>query len=173
MNRKLKNVELDRLSVSEFVRAEKAPIRVILEDIRSMSNVGSVFRTADAFRIDELILCGITAVPPHREIQKTALGATESVKWSYKENIVEAINQSKKDGFTVLCAEQSIGSISLDKLPFSEKMAIVLGNEVNGVSQSAINQSHGVVEIPQEGTKHSLNIAVAAGIVLWEIRRNL
>ena len=173
MNRKLKNEELDRLSVSEFVRAEKAPIRVILEDIRSMSNVGSVFRTADAFLIDELILCGITGIPPHREIQKTALGATESVKWSYKESIVEAIYQSKKDGFTVLCAEQSIGSISLAKLPIFEKIAIVLGNEVNGVSQSAIDQSHGVVEIPQEGTKHSLNLAVATGIVLWEIRRNL
>ena len=173
MNRKLKNNELDRLSVVEFKKIEKAPIRIILDDIRSMSNIGSVFRTSDAFRIEELILCGISGRPPHREIQKTALGATDSVKWSYEENVLDAIDHCKKDGYMILSAEQSENSIAVDKMPTFKKVAIILGNEVNGVSQAAIDSSDAVVEIPQDGTKHSLNISVATGIVLWEIRRRL
>lgn len=173
MNRKLKNNELDRLSVVEFKEIEKAPICIILDDIRSMSNIGSVFRTSDAFRIEELILCGISGRPPHREIQKTALGATDSVKWSYEENVLDAIYHCKEDGYMILSAEQSENSMAIDKMPTFKKVAIILGNEVNGVSQAAIDSSDAVVEIPQDGTKHSLNISVATGIVLWEIRRRL
>jgi 23S rRNA (guanosine2251-2'-O)-methyltransferase len=169
MNRKLKNEELDRLSVEEFKTHVKSPIRVILDDVRSLANVGAVFRTSDAFLIEEIFLCGITGCPPHRDIQKTALGATESVKWTYTESVLTAIDSCRKDGFYIAAIEQSENSIRLDKLELSQPVAIIMGNEVHGVSQSAIDLCDGVIEIPQDGTKHSLNVSVATGVVLWEL----
>lgn len=171
MNRKLKNEELDRLSIDEFKSVDKAPIRVILDNVRSLANVGSVFRTCDAFLIDTLYLCGITGCPPHRDINKTALGATESVNWIFNEDILEVIEECKKDGYTVYSVEQSENSIQLDEMPRSKKVALIFGNEVNGVGQESINKSDGVLEIPQYGTKHSLNISVAAGVAVWETRK--
>lgn len=173
MNRKLKNEELDRITVDEFKRRDKSPIRVILDDVRSLANVGSVFRTSDAFLIQEIILCGITGCPPHRDIQKTALGATDSVKWSYEKNIITAIDRCKNDGFKVFAVEQSIHSIELSEFVLDVPITVILGNEVQGVSQSAIDRCDGVIEIPQDGTKHSLNISVATGIVLWELYKKL
>ncbi len=169
--RKLLNSELNRLSVKEFKTADKKPIIVILDDIRSLNNIGSVFRTADAFRVQEIFLCGITAQPPHRDIHKTALGATESVSWSYFETIEEAIKNAKEKGFNVFAIEQMDNSISLDdfKIGENEKTAVILGNEVKGVNESVIPLIDGCIEIPQHGTKHSLNISVCAGIVIWEL----
>ncbi len=169
--RKLLNSELNRLSVKEFKTADKKPIIVILDDIRSLNNIGSVFRTADAFRVQEIFLCGITAQPPHRDIHKTALGATESVSWSYFETIEEAIKNAKEKGFNVFAIEQMDNSISLDdfKIGENEKTAVIFGNEVKGVNESVIPLIDGCIEIPQHGTKHSLNISVCAGIVIWEL----
>ena len=151
---------------------EKLPVRVILENIRSLSNVGSVFRTCDAFKVERLILAGITGKPPHREIQRTALGATESVNWVYVDDLDETIRSAKADGYTVLAIEQAIDSIPLHNLKYSGKgLCLILGNEVDGVSQEIIDKCDGVVEIPQSGTKHSLNVSVAAGAVLWEVYR--
>lgn len=170
-NRKLKNSELDRKTVAEFKEATKTPIIVILDNIRSLNNIGSVFRTADAFLIEAIYLCGITAQPPHREIQKTALGATETVHWKYFNTTIEAIKELKKVGYQIAAIEQTENSVPLIDfyLKKNEKIAIIFGNEVSGVEQEAINLSDLVIEIPQQGTKHSLNISVCAGIVIWDV----
>jgi tRNA G18 (ribose-2'-O)-methylase SpoU len=165
--------ELGRKSVEEFKEAEKAPVIAVLDNIRSMHNVGSVFRTADAFLIEAIFLCGYTPLPPHRDINKTALGATETVDWIHFPTTVDAINTLKKEGFKVFAVEQTEGSVSLEKFPATanEKIAVVLGNEVEGVNDEVLKLVDGSIEIPQLGMKHSLNISVAAGIVLWEIMR--
>lgn len=171
--RKLSMDELGRKSVEEFKEAEKTPVIAVLENIRSMHNVGSVFRTADAFLIEAIFLCGYTPLPPHRDINKTALGATETVDWIHFPSTVDAINTLKKEGFKVFAVEQTEGSVSLQKFPATanEKIAVVLGNEVEGVNDEVLKLVDGSIEIPQLGMKHSLNISVAAGIVLWEIMR--
>ncbi len=164
--------ELNRLNADEFKQTKKAPIVVVLDNIRSMHNVGSIFRTADAFAIEKLYLCGITAQPPHRDIEKAALGATESVDWEYYANTYELCSMLKQQGFTLLSIEQVEGSYSLEKYnpDASKKYAIVLGNEVEGVSQDVINTSDACIEIPQFGTKHSFNVSVTTAIVLWHFR---
>jgi len=166
---KLQNEALNRISVEEFKATEKVPIVIVLDNVRSLNNIGSIFRTADAFLMEAIYLCGITAQPPHREIQKTALGATESVDWKYFAQTIDAVQQLKKEGFKILSIEQTKNSTLLhDFKPHpKEKMALVFGNEVKGVSQGIINESDLVLEIPQFGTKHSLNISVSVGVVLW------
>jgi len=166
--------ELNRKSVDEFKRSEKIPVIVVMDNIRSMHNVGSVFRTADAFLLEAIYLCGYTAQPPHRDINKTALGATETVSWNHFATTVEAVNELQKNGYKVYAIEQVESSISLEKFSIraDEKTAVVFGNEVEGVQQEVIAMCEGCIEIPQLGMKHSLNISVAAGIVLWEIVRN-
>ena len=173
--RKLENKELDRKSVSDFKNAEKTPIIIILDDIRSLHNIGSVFRTADAFLVEKIYLCGITACPPNKEINKTALGATETVTWEYSENILEVIENLKSDGIKVFAIEQVENAIYLNnfKVENLQKYAIIMGNEVFGVAQTAIEICDGVIEIPQLGTKHSLNIAVTTGIVVWDLFRQM
>lgn len=167
--RKLKNEELGRLDVDAFKEAPKTPVVLVLDNIRSLHNVGSVFRSADAFRIEKVYLCGITATPPHKDIRKTALGATESVAWEYCENTI-ALLATLRDTHECWAVEQADGSVSLGdfKPDPTRRYAFVFGHEVKGVSQEAINSCQGVVEIPQQGTKHSLNISVAAGVVLWD-----
>lgn len=169
--RKLEMAELGRLDASSFSQADKFPFVFVLDSIRSLNNVGSVFRTADAFRFQGIYLCGITGQPPHREIAKTALGATETVEWHYDEGIEGCLHSLISQGFTVVALEQTVGSKPLQTLiPKSgQKVAIVLGNEVTGVSEEALSLCHSVFEIPQFGTKHSLNVSVAAGIVGWQI----
>jgi tRNA G18 (ribose-2'-O)-methylase SpoU len=170
--RKLSMEELGRKTVNEFRQSEKKPVMIVLDNIRSMHNVGSVFRTADAFLAEGICLCGYTPQPPHRDIHKTALGATETVDWIYFPNTLEAIQQLKQQGYRVYGIEQTEGSISLEKFTASAyKTAIVFGNEVEGVDQSVLQLCDGCIEIPQFGMKHSLNISVAAGIVLWEMVR--
>ena len=173
--RKLANVELERKNIKEFKDAKKTPIIVLLDDIRSLHNIGSVFRTADAFLIEKIYLCGITATPPNKEIHKTALGATETVAWEYAKNVFEVVNQLKHDNVNVYAVEQTENAVMLnDFQPESNtKYALIFGNEVKGVSQEAINASDGVIEIPQLGSKHSLNISVSAGIVLWDMFQKL
>jgi 23S rRNA (guanosine2251-2'-O)-methyltransferase len=173
--RKLSNEELDRLSVEAFRSARKIPLVVLLDNIRSQNNVGSVFRTADAFRLEGVILCGITATPPHREIHKTALGATESVRWEYREDTSVAVAELKEQGYRILSVEQAEGAVQLDRLKLfpDRKYALVLGHEIRGVDQRIIDMSDQCIEIPQYGTKHSLNISVAAGIVIWEVFKQL
>lgn len=167
--RKLKNEELDRLEVSEYKSAEKANLIIILDNVRSLNNVGSVFRTADAFRIQKIFLCGITAKPPHREIQKTALGSTDSVEWEYVKNTLELVTKLQKEGVEVISIEQVEGSTMLQDFKFnpSERYAMVFGHEVKGVQQEVVDQSDAVIEIPQFGTKHSVNISVSMGICCW------
>ena len=167
------NEELDRLSVDEFKKADKVPVTVVLDNVRSQNNIGSVFRTADAFRMEAIYLCGITATPPHREIHKTALGATDSVHWEYHEDTARAIRKLKEQGYHILSVEQAEGAVSLESLELSksQKYALVLGHEVRGVDQDVVDLSDQCIEIPQYGTKHSLNISVAAGIVIWEVFR--
>ena len=174
-NKKLSMDELGRLSPDEFKNEEKIPVVIILDNIRSHHNVGSVFRTADAFPIEEIILCGYTPVPPHREIHKTALGATETVLWNHSTSTSEAVIQLKKRGYHVFAVEQATHSIPLNEFRFRdfEKTALVFGNEVGGVDQDVINLCDGVLEIPQFGTKHSINISVCAGILMWEAVRQL
>ena len=169
--RKLKNSELNRKTVAAYKEAPKIPLILILDDIRSLNNIGSVFRTADAFLIEKIYLCGITATPPHKDIHKTALGATESVDWEYYKKATELVKQLKDDNIKVYAIEQAEGAISLEnfKVTPDEKHAFVLGNEVKGVSQTVVNECNDVIEIPQEGTKHSLNIAVASGVALWDV----
>jgi tRNA G18 (ribose-2'-O)-methylase SpoU len=169
--KKLTMPELQRLSVEEFKVSEKSPMVVVLDNIRSQNNIGSVFRTADAFRLSGIYLCGITATPPHREIHKTALGATESVDWVYVPTTLEAVKELRSKGFTILAVEQAEGSIKLsDYLPTpGEKLAIIFGNEVNGIEEEVLPHVQGCIEIPQYGTKHSINISVAVGIVIWEL----
>lgn len=169
--RKLANSELERKNIDEFKDSNKMPIIVILDDVRSLHNIGSVFRTSDAFLIEKIYLCGITAKPPHKEIHKTALGATETVEWEYVEDVITVVERLKSEGVAVYAIEQVEKSIMLNKFEVEQdvKYALIFGNEVKGVSQEAIDLCNGVIEIPQLGTKHSLNIAVSAGIVLWDL----
>ena len=173
--KKLSMDDLNRKSTEEFKSASKNPIVLVLDNIRSMNNIGSVFRTADAFLLQGVYLCGVTATPPHREIQKTALGATESVDWKHFPATIDAVNDLKKEGYTVYSVEQAENSTMLDTLTISDKkkIALVFGNEVSGVEQAVIDASDGCIEIPQYGTKHSLNLAVSVGIVVWEVARKL
>lgn len=173
--RKLKITELNRISAEEFKAVAKIPLVVVLDNIRSLHNIGSVFRTADAFRIECIYLCGITAVPPHPEMHKTALGAEFTVSWQYMESAVEAVDKLKAEGYTVYSVEQVEGSVMLDELALERgrKIAVVFGNEVKGVQQEVIDHSQGCIEIPQYGTKHSLNVSVAAGIVIWDLFKKL
>ncbi|RZV62012.1 MAG: TrmH family RNA methyltransferase [Flavobacteriaceae bacterium] len=168
--RKLKNSELERLSLSEFKDSKKTPIIVILDNIRSLNNVGSVFRTCDAFLIQKVYLCGITAQPPHKDINKTALGSTESVDWEYVENTIDLVKALKSQNINICSIEQAHKSIALHEFQVEDKAtyALVFGNEVKGVSQDVVDLSDHVIEIPQFGTKHSLNISVSAGIVIWD-----
>lgn len=168
--RKLKITELNRLTTSEFKESRKLPLIVILDNIRSTYNVGSVFRTADAFRLEKIYLCGITSIPPHPEIHKTALGAEESVDWEYSTSTLEVVDKLKLQGYRVYAVEQAQGSTMLNDFnPSDDKLAIVMGNEVKGVQQEVINHSDGCLEIPQYGTKHSLNVSVTTGIVIWDL----
>ena len=171
MREKLSMQQLGRISVDQYKSSEKSPLIIIADNVRSMHNVGSIFRTSDAFLVEKIYLCGITPTPPHREIQKTALGATESVDWQYAENTLDVINELKKEGWTILALEQTTNSVMLDELKVEkgEKIAIVLGNEVEGVNQEVINLCHKTVEIPQFGTKHSFNVSVSCGIMLWQV----
>jgi 23S rRNA (guanosine2251-2'-O)-methyltransferase len=168
--RKLKNNELNRKTVANFKEAPKTPLILILDDVRSLNNIGSVFRTADAFLIKKIYLCGITATPPHKDIHKTALGATESVDWEYRSQATAIVKQLQTDGVKVYAIEQAEEAVSLEKFTVktNETFAFVLGNEVKGVSQTTVNLCDGVIESPQEGTKHSLNISVASGVVMWD-----
>lgn len=172
-HRKLKLQELNRPSVDEFRGAPKIALRVILDNIRSFNNVGSVFRTSDCFAIEKLYLCGITACPPHREIHKTAIGATESVEWEQQVDTLSLVQNLQDDGWKVYAIEQTEHSVMLDDFVPEGKLAIVMGNEVDGVQQAVIDQCDGVIEVPQEGTKHSLNISVCTGVVLWDLRRKM
>lgn len=169
--RKLENSELERKSIADFKEAQKTPIIIVLDDIRSLHNIGSVFRTADAFLIEKIYLCGITATPPNKEIHKTALGATETVAWEHHKEVLEVIEDLKNDQVTVLAIEQVQGAVLLQDfvVDTSKKYALVFGNEVFGVSQKAVGLCDGCIEIPQLGTKHSLNISVSAGIVIWDL----
>lgn len=173
--RKLENSELNRKSIEDFKNAQKTPITIILDDIRSLNNIGSVFRTADAFLIEKIYLCGITAVPPNKEIHKTALGATETVDWEYHENILEVVKKLQQEKTEVYAIEQVESAIFLNEFEAdkNKKYAVIFGNEVFGVSQNAISICDGTIEIPQLGTKHSLNISVSAGIVMWDIFNKL
>jgi tRNA G18 (ribose-2'-O)-methylase SpoU len=168
--RKLKNNELDRIDASDFKEADKTPIIIILDNIRSLNNIGSVFRTADAFLIEKIYLCGITAKPPHKDIQKTALGATDSVAWEYAEDTFTLVNKLQSEGVFVASIEQAELSVDLQdfSLQAAQKYALVFGNEVKGVQQEVVSESDVVIEIPQYGTKHSLNISVSAGVVIWD-----
>ncbi len=173
--RKLKNSELNRISIKEFKSSEKTPIVVILDNIRSLNNIGSVFRTSDAFLIEKIYLCGITAKPPHKDIHKTALGATDSVNWEHSKNTMDVLKKLKLDGYTIISIEQTEKAVMLQefKLEVNQKYAVIFGNEVKGVQQEIVDESNYVIEIPQFGTKHSFNISVSAGIVLWELFRKL
>lgn len=175
MFRKLESEELHRISAEEFKDASKIPIVLILDNVRSLNNVGSVFRTSDAFRIEKIYLCGITATPPNREIHKTALGAENSVCWEYEKNTCLVVEKLKQQNYRLFAAEQTENSISLEnfRLNPSDKYAIIFGNEVKGVQQEVIDLTEGCIEIPQFGTKHSFNISVSAGIILWELTKPL
>ncbi len=169
--RKLKNSELNRLSVEEFKQSNKTPLIIILDNIRSLNNIGSVFRTSDAFLIEKIYLCGITATPPHKDIHKTALGSTDTVDWEYVDNTIDLINKLKKENVKILSIEQTENATMLNTFKTEEQTtyAVVFGNEVKGVSQNVVSASDAVIEIPQFGTKHSLNISVSAGVVIWDL----
>ena len=175
--RKLRITEMDRLTVEEYKESRKTPLVVVLDHVRSLYNVGSVFRTADAFRLQGVCLCGITARPPHPEIHKTALGAEDSVDWQYFERTEDCVQYLKQNGYVVYAIEQCEGSTLLNEIEDEElrnkKLAIVLGNEVKGVQQQVVDQCDGCLEIPQYGTKHSMNVSVTAGIVIWELSKHL
>lgn len=168
--RKLKNSELQRINVETFKSSKKTPLIIVLDNVRSLNNVGSIFRTSDAFLVEEILLCGITATPPHREIHKTALGAEDSVKWQYFENTLDAISYLKKNDYCTLAIEQADEATMLDELQLEshQNYAIILGNEVKGVRQDVVNACDGCIEIPQFGTKHSLNVSITGGIVIWD-----
>ncbi len=174
-HRKLKITELNRISAEEFKKANKLPLVVILDNVRSLHNIGSVFRTSDAFRVECIYLCGITATPPHPEMHKTALGAEFTVDWKYVNNAVEAVDNLRREGYIVFSVEQAENSIMLEdmRLEQGKRYAVVLGNEVKGVQQEVIDHSDGCIEIPQYGTKHSLNVSVTAGIVIWDLFKQL
>lgn len=169
--RKLQNKELNRISTEEFKQADKVPVVIVLDNIRSQNNVGSVFRTSDAFRIEKIFLCGITSTPENREVHKTALGAEDAVSWEYQKDTLAVVQQLKATGYQIFSVEQAENSISLENFNIdpNQKYALIFGNEVKGVQQEVIDFSDGCIEIPQFGTKHSFNIAVTAGIVLWQI----
>ena len=176
--RKLRTIEMNRLSPAEFKQAKKLPLVVVLDDVRSLYNVGSVFRSGDAFRIEGLYLCGITATPPNAEIHKTALGGEDSVAWRYFQRTEEAVLALKADGYFIYSVEQVEGSMMLQDLTIDPKLgakgyAVILGNEVKGVKQEVVDMSDGCLEIPQFGTKHSLNVSTTAGIVMWEFARKM
>lgn len=173
--RKILNSELGRASQSQYEAMDKLPVVIVLDNVRSGNNIGSFFRTADAFGLQEIILCGICACPPSRDIHKTALGAESTVKWSYCESTVDAIERLKGEGYTTLSIEQVEGATMLNKLELDtqKRYAIVFGNEVEGVSQQAVDACHGAIEIPQVGTKHSINVSVCGGVVLWEFFKQL
>ena len=174
-HRKLKITELNRISAEEFKKADKLPLVVVLDNIRSLHNIGSVFRTSDAFRVECIYLCGITATPPHPEMHKTALGAEFTVDWKYVNNAVEAVDNLRQEGYIVFSVEQAENSIMLENIQLEQgrRYAVVLGNEVKGVQQEVIDHSDGCIEIPQYGTKHSLNVSVTAGIVIWDLFKQL
>lgn len=173
--RKLLVEELNRISIDEFHEVSKIPLTVVLDNVRSQHNIGSVFRTSDAFLVEEIILCGITATPPNAEIHKTALGSEDSVKWSYSEDTIEVVKRLKENGYVVCAIEQTENSLMLDDMDLDKdkKYALVLGHEVHGVQQSVIDMCHNCIEIPQHGTKHSLNVSVAGGIVIWDFFKML
>lgn len=173
MNRKLKLWELSRVSEEEFKEQQKFPLIVILNDIRSLNNIGSFFRTADAFNVEKIYLCGITAVPPHRDIHKTALGATETIDWEYRKSIGELIEELKEQNTLIASIEQAEKTTFLHEISVlpDQKIALVFGNEVDGVDQAIIDKSDYIIEVPQFGTKHSLNVSVCAGVVLWEFAK--
>lgn len=174
-HRKLKITELNRISAEEFKKADKLPLVVILDNVRSLHNIGSVFRTSDAFRVECIYLCGITATPPHPEMHKTALGAEFTVDWKYVNNAVEAVDNLRQEGYVVFSIEQAENSIMLENIQLEQgkRYAVVLGNEVKGVQQEVIDHCDGCIEIPQYGTKHSLNVSVTAGIVIWDLFKQL
>lgn len=169
--RKLKNSELDRLSIDDFKDAKKSPIIIVLDNIRSLNNIGSVFRTSDAFLIKKIYLCGITATPPHNDIRKTALGSTETVDWEYAEHTLDVIHQLKAENVKICSIEQAEHATMLNDFKPEPKTtyALVFGNEVKGVQQEVVSESDVVIEIPQFGTKHSLNISVSCGVVVWDV----
>ncbi len=170
MNEKTKNENLGRKNLETFKSSEKTPVVVVLDNIRSLNNIGSVFRTADAFLIEKIVLCGVSGTPPNKEIEKTALGSTESVTWEYEKETLEAMKKLKNTGYKIVAVEQAGKKVWLNEFKRGEdKLALIFGNEVYGVSQEVIDISDCVIEIPQLGTKHSLNIAVSVGIVLWEV----
>ena len=171
----MKITELNRISAEEFKKADKLPLVVILDNVRSLHNIGSVFRTSDAFRVECIYLCGITATPPHPEMHKTALGAEFTVDWKYVNNAVEAVDNLRQEGYIVFSIEQAENSIMLENIQLEQgkRYAVVLGNEVKGVQQEVIDHSDGCIEIPQYGTKHSLNVSVTAGIVIWDLFKQL
>lgn len=174
--RKLRTIEMHRLSIDEYRNSSKLPLVVVLDNVRSLYNVGSIFRTCDAFRLEAICLCGITATPPHNEIHKTALGAEDSVAWSYHASAIEAVEQLKSRGYTVVAVEQAEGSVKAPiELPDEDtgKYALVLGNEVKGVAQEVVDLCDECLEIPQYGTKHSMNVSVTAGIVIWEFAKQM
>lgn len=175
IRRKLKVEELNRISIEEFQEADKIPLIVVLDNVRSRHNIGSVFRTSDAFRVEEIILCGITSTPPNVEIHKTALGAENSMKWRYLEETLSAVTELKTAGYTVFAIEQTENSLSLESIELekNKKYAVILGHEVHGVQQEVIDACHGCIEIPQYGTKHSLNVSVTAGILVWDFFKKL
>ena len=175
MAKKLKLEELGRLDVEQFKNSEKTPLVVVLDNVRSMHNVGAVFRTADAFIIEKIVLCGITPVPPHREIHKAALGATESVDWIYEKNIADALKNLHDQGYQICGVEQTDSSTFIDEFSVQagKKYALVLGNEVDGLSDTAFSYYDAFIEVPQLGTKHSLNVSVCAGIAMWEFFRKM
>ncbi|MBQ9639852.1 MAG: RNA methyltransferase [Bacteroidales bacterium] len=175
MAKKLSTQEMNRLSVEEFRESRKLPLVVVLDNVRSMNNIGSVFRTSDAFRVAQIVLCGITATPPHRDIHKTALGAEDAVSWQYENDTLQCVHRLQEQGYTVYAVEQAQQSTMLNglELPEGARIAIVFGNEVDGVQQEVVDACHGCIEIPQQGTKHSLNVSCAAAIVLWEMYNKL
>ena len=175
MTHKLTTDEMHRMTVEEFRESEKLPLTVVLDNVRSQNNIGSVFRTADAFRVEHISLCGICSTPPHREIHKTALGAEESVAWSYHEDTAECVKGLKQRGYRVYAVELAHGSLKLDKDPvgIDRPVALVLGNEIDGVQEEVMALCDGFLEIPQSGTKHSLNVSCAAAIVIWEMFKKL
>ncbi len=171
--RKLTVEDMHRIDVKTFKQSEKLPLVMVLDNVRSLHNVGSVLRTADAFRIEAVYMCGITATPPSAEIHKTALGAEDSVNWQYFEDTMQAVDKLKNEGYTVLAVEQVEGSLKLGNFAFEpqKKYALIMGNEVKGVRQDVVDACHQALEIPQYGTKHSMNVSVTAGIVMWEVER--